>query len=278
MRQLMLIALAGMLPAGSPASAEQLNTPTTAAAVDPALATVLADPRRGGDRARDAWRHPAETLAFFQVKPGMTVVDYMPSGGWYTRILAPYVGASGRYIGVNPPAAQSMERLGGMAESFPAKASGWTGIPTARILAANSDALPVEWNGTVDRFLIFREMHNLKRWGIADQELKRAHALLKPDGMLGIVQHRAKDGAPDAYVDGSKGYLKVAQVIAMAEAAGFELAGESAVNANPKDSADWPQGVWTLPPNYALKDVDRTKYEAVGESDRMTLLFRKKGS
>ena len=124
--------------------------------------------------------------------------------------------------------------------------------------------------------LIFREMHNFKRFGWLDGELATARGLLKPDGLLGIVQHRAKADAPDAYADGSKGYLREKDVIAWVEARGFELVARSEVNANPADPADHPAGVWTLPPSFSQGEADRARYAAIGESDRMTLLFRKR--
>lgn len=249
-------------------------------ACEAVLDLALAHPRRAADRARDVWRHPAETLTFFRVRPGMTVVDYMPSGGWYTRVLVPYLGEDGRYIGLNPDVRTVNERmrtmLGDLAATFPAKAAEWTGVPANRIAAFNSDVLPATLNGTVDRVLIFREMHNLKRLGMLDSELATVRGLLKPDGLLGIEQHRARADAPDAYVDGSKGYLREKDVIALVEARGFELVARSDVNANRADPADHPAGVWTLPPNFAQGDANRARYAAIGESDRMTLLFRKR--
>lgn len=249
-------------------------------ACEAVLDLALAHPRRAADRGRDAWRHPAETLAFFRVRPGMTVVDYMPSGGWYTRILVPYLGEEGRYIALNPDVRTANERLrgmmGDMATTFPPKAAEWTGVPASRIAAFNSDSLPATLNGTADRVLIFREIHNLKRFGWLDSELATMRALLKPDGLLGVVQHRARADAPDAYADGSKGYLREKDVIAWIEARGFELVGKSEVNANRADPADHPAGVWTLPPNFSQGDADRARYAAIGESDRMTLLFRKR--
>jgi predicted methyltransferase len=244
-----------------------------------ALDLALDHARRDGDRARDAWRHPGETLGFFQVRPGQTVVDYMPSSGWYTRILVPYLGTGGRYIGLNPDVTGGSEQirnyLGNLAASFPAKAAEWTGMPAAAIPAYNSDSLPAALHGTVDRVLVFREMHNLLRMGFLDKELATIHRLLKPDGLLGVVQHRARVDAPAAYLDGNKGYLREADVIAMVEARGFQLVGKSEINANPNDPADHEAGVWALPPNYRLGETDRDRYTAIGESDRMTLLFRK---
>lgn len=245
-----------------------------------AMSAALAHPRRAADRPRDVWRHPAQTLEFFKVDPGMTVVDYMPSGGWYTRVLVPYLGANGRYIGLNPDVRAAPERMreayGNTAQTFPAKAAEWTGAPAARIGAYNTDSLPAELGGTVDRVLIFREMHNLHRMGMLHRELTAMRALLKDSGLLGIVQHRARPDAAAAYTDGSKGYMREKDVVALVEAHGFELVGKSEVNANPNDPANHPDGVWTLPPNYRLGDKDRARYTAIGESDRMTLLFRKR--
>ena len=282
MRMLLPIAAALLVPA-APVFADHHAGP---AAAPPARATVqamsaaLAHPRRAADKARDVWRHPAETLEFFKVDPGMTVVDYMPSGGWYTRVLVPFLGPNGRYIGVNPDVRAAPERMqqsyGAMAQSFPAKAAEWTGVPAARIGAYNTDSLPADLNGTVDRVLIFREMHNLHRMGMMHRELTAMRGLLKDSGLLGIVQHRAKADAPAAYTDGSKGYMREKDVIALVEAHGFELIGKSEINANSNDPANHADGVWTLPPNYRLGDKDRARYAAIGESDRMTLLFRKR--
>lgn len=250
-------------------------------AASPALATVLADPRRAEDRARDGFRHPADTLSFFRVEPGMTVVDYTPGGGWWTRILLPYLGDKGRYIALNPDirtTPQMARYYANTAETFPPKAAGWTGVPAAGIAAYNTDGLPPALNGTVDRVLMFRAMHNLQRTGMLASELTAVRALLKPDGLLGIEQHRARPDAPDAYVDGNHGYLREKDLIALVEAQGFELVAKSEINANPSDTADHPQGVWTLPPSLrGAAEADKPRLTAIGESDRMTLLFRKRG-
>lgn len=283
MRRILLLVVA-MLGLASPAfAADTASSPAEAENCDACEAVMdlaIAHPRRKDDRARDAWRHPAETLAFFRVRPGMTVVDYLPYGGWFTRILVPYLGEEGHYIGLNPDVSAASEKaramMGGLAESFPTKAAAWTGVAPEKIAAYNTDGLPASLNGTVDRVLIFRDIHNLKRAGNLDSELAAIRRLLKPDGLLGVEQHRAKADAPDAYVDGSKGYLREKDVIAWIEAQGFALVGKSEVNANPKDTADYPGGVWTLPPSLSQGETDREKYRAIGESDRMTLLFRKR--
>jgi predicted methyltransferase len=254
--------------------------PAMTASDKSAMQAALGDPRRDADRTRDIWRHPAQTLAFFGVKPGMTVVDYLPSGGWYTRVLVPYLGPQGQYIGLNPGVANASERtkqsLGNVAVTFPPKAAGWTGVAPDRIVAFNSDAIPAERKGTVDRVVIFREVHNMLSGGWLYPDLLAIRSLLKPDGMLGIVQHRAKSDAPADYANGNMGYLREKDVIALVEALGFELVGKSEINANPKDPANHPDGVWSLPPTYALGDKNRAVFAAIGESDRMTLLFRKR--
>ncbi|MBC2668440.1 class I SAM-dependent methyltransferase [Novosphingobium piscinae] len=247
---------------------------------DARMAAVLADPRRDQDRARDSWRHPAETLAFFRIAPGMTVADYMPSGGWYTRILVPYLGEQGRYIGIGPSLAGAGEglrkRYGDFATRFPASAAGWTGVPAERIAAFTLDAVPDSLKGQVDRVMIMREVHNMWPGNLLTNDLAAIRAMLKDDGLLGIEEHRAKPDAPADYTLGTKGYMREADVIALIEAHGFRLVGKSEVNANPKDTANWPDGVWTLPPSLTLKDKDRAKYQAIGESDRMTLIFAKR--
>lgn len=246
-----------------------------------ALAQVLADPRRDADRARDAWRHPAETIAFFKIEPGMTVVDVMPTGGWWTRVLVPYLGANGRYIGLNPDvrsANDSMKRnYSDLAATFPGQAAAWTGVPADRIGAYNTDTLPAALDGTVDRYLIFREMHNLWRFNLLRNELLAARRLLKSDGLLGIEQHRARPGASADYTSGGNGYMREQDVIALVEAHGFQLVAKSEVNANPRDPANHKEGVWMLPPGYyKVSEADKPRYQAIGESDRMTLLFRKR--
>jgi len=250
------------------------------AAARQTLGVALSHPRREADRTRDEWRHPAETLEFFRVEPGMTVVDYIPSGGWYTRVLVPYLGEAGKYIGLNPDvsgaSAQLQKYFADLGTTFPARAAEWTGAPASRVAAYNTDGLPEELNGTVDRVLIFREMHNLHRNGLLYRELSAVRSLLKDDGLVGIVQHRAKANAPAAYTNGSKGYLREKDVIGLMEAHGFEMVAQSEVNANPKDLADHPQGVWSLPPNLRQGEEDRARFTAIGESDRMTLLFRKR--
>lgn len=271
-----------MLGMAVPAAANQ-HEKGGAEMTDASLQTILSHNRRADDKARDIFRHPAQTLGFFGVKPEHTVVEYGPGGGWYTRVLLPYVAGSGQYIAVNAdssvtnfPDRAREARTKGWPESFPATAAKWTGVDARKILAFESDELPDDLKGTVDRILIFRSLHGMLNGNQADSELRALREMLADDGMVGIVQHRAKDDASYAMSNGSKGYLKQTSVVALFELNGFELVRESEVNANPADMSDYERGVWTLPPVLALGDTDKAKYQAIGESDRMTLLFKKR--
>lgn len=274
-----------LLALAVPAAADHHAKPVTNSAaitVDPVLAAAVADPKRDADRARDQWRKPGETLTFFQVAPDMKVGEYAPGGEWYSRLLGLYLGPKGKLVGLyfNPTSgpfnAQSQQGIRDGAAKYPADIAGWSGIPADRFAGMTLENLPEAEKGTFDRILVMRMMHNLINWNIADAEIKAMRDLLKPDGLLGIEQHRAKADAPYSYTNGTKGYMREADIIKFMEVHGFELVAKSEINANSKDSANWPDGVWTLPPALRLKDVDRAKYEAIGESDRMTLLFKKR--
>ena len=263
------------------------STPTIAqnheiSASESRLETVLASEIRDEDRQRDKYRHPRETLQFFRIEPDMTVAEFTPGGGWYTRILAPYLQAEGKYIAVGrnpysfemPPAARTFALA--WPYNFPRTTSEQTGIEVEKITTFESQNAPEEVLGTVDRVLIIRSLHNLNSAGTAMAELRDLRALLKDDGLVGVVQHRAPEtDEPWSRVNGSRAYMRQSDVIDLFRLAGFELVESSEINANPKDTADHPVGVWALPPTLTFGDVDREKYEAIGESDRMTLLFRK---
>jgi len=245
------------------------------------LKEVLAHERRAKDAPRDKFRNPGKTIKFFDIQPNHTVAEYAAGGGWYTRVLAPYVAAKGKYIAINPdPEKRSMSeerkaRALAWAGAFPARVAEWTGMPAAKFSALTSGSVDDTNAGTVDRIIMPRMMHNLYRGNIADNELKSLHKLLKDDGMIGIVQHRAKDDTPFSYANGNRGYLRTATVVKLMESHGFKLVKKSEINANSKDTADYAKGVWTLPPRLAEGDKDKAKYQAIGESDRMTLLFKK---
>lgn len=246
------------------------------------LDAAAADPKRKDDRARDVWRHPVENMTFFGVRPDMKVGEYAPGGEWYSRFLGLYLAPKGKLVGLffdpSTPAYSEKMRAGILAGAakYPQDVATFTGSPVSAFSAMTLKDVPADQKGTFDRILIPRMLHNMLQWNNADSELKTMRELLKPDGMIGIEQHRAKADAPFSYTDGSKGYLRQADVVRLMELNGFELVRASEVNANPKDTANWPDGVWTLPPTFALKDKDRAKYQAIGESDRMTLLFRKR--
>tara|TARA_R110002110_G_scaffold205066_1_gene416794 strand:+ start:202861 stop:203721 length:861 start_codon:yes stop_codon:yes gene_type:complete len=243
------------------------------------------------DRARDDQRHPAQTLTFFQVEPGMTVAEALPGGGWYTRILANYLGAEGTLYGVNYT--DRMWPLFSFAtEEWVASRIAATGKFAAQVKEFTDNGVqargftfntvPSEAVGTVDRVLMIRALHNLNRMeataGTRSQALSAVRSMLKDDGLVGVVQHRAPESASDEWADGNKGYLKQTAVIEMFQDAGFTLVGTSEINANPKDKPGAEDIVWRLPPSLRTSQDDpelRKELTAIGESDRMTLLFAK---
>lgn len=235
-------------------------------------AAVASTSRTPANVQRDRYRHPAETLAFFGVKPDQTVVEFIPGGGWYTEILAPLVKGKGRYIAL-VPAAQGDRTRKAMADK--AALYGPVRVETVDF-ATGATTAPA---GTADVVLTFRNVHNLLMQddpAAAAAAFRTFYAALKPGGTLGVVDHRLPEEM-DAAREKTSGYIKRSTVVRLATEAGFKLAGESTVNANPRDTHDHPEGVWTLPPSYRLKDVDRAKYQAIGESDRFTLRFVKPG-
>jgi predicted methyltransferase len=245
------------------------------------LATILADPARAEDAKRDKYRHPAQTIEFFRIHPDHVVGEYAPGGEWYTRILGRYINEKGKFSGLYFGTAshfsdKQKEGIAAGVVKFPEDVAKVTSRPASDFSAFSLSAIPEGAKGTYDRILIMRMMHNMMRWNIADAEVKAMRELLKPDGLIGIEQHRAKADATFENSDGNKGYVREADIIKFMESNGFILDSKSEINANPKDTADYADGVWTLPPALAKKDVDKEKYLAIGESDRMTLLFRKR--
>jgi predicted methyltransferase len=241
-----------------------------------ALAAAVAGPQRSeANRARDAYRHPVETLSFIGVKPGDTVVELWPGGGWYTEILAPYLAGKGKLIAA-APAGKGAESMAKRFDANPALYGNVQRVNFPTVLGGTGVA-----PGSVDVVLTFRNVHNWKmgymqpeRADYSEAAFKEIYDMLKPGGVLGIEDHRLPESA-SAERERDSGYIKVSTVRAMAEKAGFRFDEASEVNANPKDTTDHPEGVWTLPPTLALKDTDREKYVAIGESDRMTLRFVK---
>lgn len=241
----------------------------------PSLEDVLAMDARAQDAPRDQYRNPAETLGFFGVEPTMRVVEYGPGGGWYTRVLLPWIAPQGTYMAMQADTGAPEEGTPPWTQRFTTAASGWTGIPAEEIAAFETDEITEDMHGTVDRILVFRSLHGLLNNEAADTQLRAMRRLLADDGMVGVVQHRAPEDASYNDANGSRGYLRQADVIRLFAVHGFDLVAASEINANPDDSADWERGVWTLPPVLAGGDEDRERLMAIGESDRMTLLFRK---
>ena len=256
------------------AAAAALVSPALVGAQAPsaAIKAAVANPARTpANLVRDRYRHPAQTLAFFGVKPTDTVVEFTPAAGWYTEILGPLTNGKGRYVAL-VGSAKGAESAGKMLEAKRALV-GPAAMVATMDAAAGTSTVPA---GSADVVLTFRNIHNLTMGGgaTAANAFKIWFGMLKPGGTLGIVEHRLPAGR-DVADEKSSGYLKRATVVALAQSAGFRLAGESNVNANPKDKANYAQGVWTLPPVLRGGDVDRAKYVAIGESDRMTLKFIK---
>ncbi|MFM7402489.1 MAG: class I SAM-dependent methyltransferase [Erythrobacter sp.] len=241
------------------------------------VAAAIHQPSRAEDRARDAFRHPAETLAFFHIGPKMKVGEYAPGGGWYSRLLGYYLGEQGQLVGLyaNPITATTdparQQRIRDTAAGFGKEVAGYTGMPAEKFNGMTLENLDGQ-KGTFDRIIVMRMMHNLLRGGTAASELKAMRELLKDGGYLGIEQHRAKPDALWSYANGNNGYLREKDVIDFMRVNGFELVAASEINANPKDTADHKEGVWEMPPVLATKRED---LKGLGESDRMTLLFKK---
>jgi predicted methyltransferase len=232
--------------------------------------------------ARDRYRHPAQTLAFFGIRDDMAVIEIWPGGGWYTELLAPYLRERGRYVAVinRPEAATTDKQRDSWTETraklqakVAARADAY-GTPAFLEIDPKAPALGVP--DSVDAVLTFRNVHNWVMQGTEADMFEAFFEVLRPGGVLGVVDHRARAGAPAEEMKTS-GYLPEEAVIAMALRAGFVLEARTEINANPMDTADHPKGVWTLPPTLRLGEQDKEKYLAIGESDRMTLRFRKPG-
>ncbi|SOD57077.1 Predicted methyltransferase [Pseudoxanthomonas wuyuanensis] len=274
------------LVAALSATAAMAATPaqsSSAAAADSAATAALDAVLQGQWRepdnvARDGFRHPKETLTFFGIAPDRTVIEITPGGGWYAEILAPYLRDHGQYIAavVDPGAVAEGRGRDYQQRARSGLESKFAGAPAqygkAEIVAYDPAAPVFGPDGSADAVLTFRNVHNWRMSGQAEGMFKGFFAVLKPGGVLGVVEHRA---AADVPADDKSGYVGEQQVIAMAEAAGFRLDAKSEVNANPRDSKDHPNGVWMLPPSNRHEEADRAKYQAIGESDRMTLRFVK---
>lgn len=253
-----------------------------ALAGDSGLQQAVNHPSRTPEfRMRDRFRHPKETLSFFQVQPDMTVVEIWPGpGGWYTEILAPYLRGQGRLYGAQFNADSTAAFYRESRQAYLAKLEANPDIYAEVVVTTFNppEYTEIAPEGTADKVLTFRNVHNWYMRGGGDERVLSAflamYRALKPGGILGVVEHRLPAKAPLDRQEAS-GYMREDYVVDMVEKAGFQLLARSEVNANPRDTADHPKGVWTLPPSLRLGDKDRDKYLSIGESDRMTLKFRK---
>jgi predicted methyltransferase len=256
-------------------SAPAATAPSSDAAIE---ATVAGDWRSADFRARDQYRRPAQTLAFFGIEPSHTLVEITPGGGWYTEILAPLVREQGRYIAavVDPGRATSdsqRDYATRQNDQLRKKLAARADVYGAATVHPYDPADPVFGEpGSADAVVTFRNVHNWRMGGNAGAMFEGFFDVLAPGGVLGVVEHRAEGDVAD---DDRSGYVGQDQVVALAEAAGFVLEEASEINANPQDTRDHPNGVWTLPPSNRHDEADAERYAGIGESDRMTLRFRK---
>ena len=256
--------------------ADALVPPTSASDFTASqLDQVLAgDWRSPANRARDVYRHPKATLQFFGVQPDQTVIEITPGGGWYSEILAPLLNDNGHYIAAVTAPRQDAEARRDDSALHRLFAAAPARYGNASIVEFDPRAPVFGPPASADTVLTFRNVHNWVQAGTAPAMFKAFFAVLRPGGVLGVADHRAAPGASLESVKGS-GYLPTDYVVKLAVDAGFVLDGSSEVNANPQDTRDHPKGVWTLPPTLTLGEQDRAKYQAIGESDRMTLRFVK---
>ena len=251
---------------------------SAAAANDPLAQAVASPTRTEAYRARDVYRHPLKTLQFFGVRPDMTVVEIWPSNAWYTEILAPYLHDQGKYYAAGsaaslPTASDETRRsVAAFQQRLDADPARYSGVTVTEFRPPQRTEICPP--GTADMVLTFRNVHNWISGGYEQEAFNAFYTALKPGGVLGVEEHRAK---PYTTLEQTKksGYVNEAYIKALAANAGFRFVAESKVNDNRKDTKDYPEGVWTLPPTYTLGDQDKAKYQAIGESDRMTLKFVK---
>jgi predicted methyltransferase len=248
----------------------------TASALDIAL---MGNQRTAADRGRDQYRHPKQTLLFFGIRPGMRVLQVWPEGGWYTEIIAPLLQARGvGYIAgvIAPdPGSRFLEaRLASYHRLLASRPDLYGGVRVVTFPLNGSDVLPPH---SVDMVVSFGNLHEWMALGDAQQALATIYRALAPGGVFGVVDNRGDPALPQD-PRAKSGYVRQDYAIRLIEAAGFRLVASSEVNANPKDTRNYPAGVWTLPPDYRLGNIDRAKYESIGESDRFTLKFVKPGA
>ncbi|MEN9314308.1 MAG: hypothetical protein RIS35_701 [Pseudomonadota bacterium] len=252
-----------------------LPEPSSTSSVETFRALLSGAHRTPENRARDPWRHPAETLAFFGVRPDSTVVEILPgSRGYYTEILAPWLRERGQYIAAGRDDSAPEAYRADHARMLARYASDPDRYGRILVTRFNADRHEIAPAGSADFVLTFRNLHNWLERGEAEAALRAFHRALKPGGVLGVVDHRGRSDLPQQ-AQMKSGYVREDFAIALIERAGFRLSARSEVNANPRDTRDHPEGVWTLPPSWRLGDRERAKYAAIGESDRFTLKFNR---
>ena len=244
-----------------------------------ALDLILAGNQRpAADRRCDQYRHPKDTLLFFGIRPNTRVLEVWPESGWYTAIIAPLVHPKGRYfagvIAPDPGSRFLQARLAGYRRLLASRPDTYGVVKVVNFPPEGADTVPA---GSVDMVLSFRDLHEWMAQGDAQRALAAIYRALAPEGVFGVVDNRGDPAVPQD-PRAKNGYVRQDYAIRMIEAAGFRLVATSEVNANPKDTKNYPAGVWTLPPDYRLGNVDRGKYDAIGESDRFTLKFVKPGT
>jgi len=242
---------------------------------DALIAILAGDQRPPEERARDAYRHPRETLLFFGIRPEMKVMEVWPEPGWYTAVIAPLVREKGKYyaavIAEDPSSKYITHRLEEYRSRLATRPDLYDRVSVVSFPADGGDAVPP---GAVDMVLTFRNIHNWMARDQASQAFRTMFRALKPGGILGVVEHRGNPAVPQD-PKAKSGYVNEDYAIRLIEAQGFRLVAKSGVNDNPRDTKDYEQGVWTLPPTYRLGAKDHDKYAAIGESDRFTLRFVK---
>jgi predicted methyltransferase len=241
-------------------------------ATDPLVQAIASPARSAKFTARDVYRHPLATLRFFGLRPEQTVVEIWPGGGWYTEILAPFLRDRGKYYAAVPSPKSAEGKLAEFRQKLEADPGRYGKATLTELQSPKSMAICPP--GSADLVLTFRNVHNWVAGGYEQDAFNAFFKALKPGGVLGVVEHRAKPGTTLEQTKKS-GYVEESYVKTLATKAGFEFAGASPVNDNAKDTKDYPEGVWTLPPTLTLGDKDKARYLAIGESDRMTLKFIK---
>ncbi len=263
-------------PPQSASGTSEMAQESAPAAVSPIAEAVAAAHRSAEDKSRDKYRHPEETLEFFGLTPDQTVVELWPGGGWYTKVIAPVVRGQGKYYAAHVDPESNVEMLRKSAARYRSMLDESPELydeveMTVLMPPAMLEIAPA---GSADLVVSFRSIHNWMAFGMQDDVMQAIYTALKPGGVFGVVEHRGPTDQPQD-PKAASGYVTTDAMIAMAEKAGLVLDASSEINANPADTKDYPDGVWTLPPRLRLGEEDRQKYLDIGESDRFTLRFVK---